>query len=319
MIELPDTNGLSMGRAAKAYIDAGIPIVPFNPARGKVCGNLLGNASDDQDNWYHHVSTDRAVIDSWRRKFGPFRQLGLATSPGAFGAIVLDVDKPDDFPRDWRSLLETAPFTQTRPDEHLKRGHYWFMLPASHPPVGNPKHPWGEVRSTGGGLVLAPFPNDARHVVRSGPLPEISAELLSLVAVGRCGSRGSRGTPSVEEFCKRHTGAKYADKPQVGEGKLNGQITIHKQKLAAGMNEHDAMVYMLRMGLGEAERGFVSAKAVLDTFRARWNRSDREFQDIARWTVAIIEGSSEQARAEFEAMSRRDKRSDSREYAHFYR
>lgn len=100
-IELPDTNGLSVGRAARAYIDAGIPIAPFDPSKGngKACWNLLH---------YRDVTTDRALIDSWREQFGPFKRLALCTSPGAFGAVVLDVDKPNKFPRAWRPLLESA-------------------------------------------------------------------------------------------------------------------------------------------------------------------------------------------------------------------
>jgi Bifunctional DNA primase/polymerase, N-terminal len=202
MIELPDTNGLTVSRAAMTYVRAGIGIVPMNPRGHKSCGNLIGNAADDTDRWYYHVSTDRALINSWRQRFGSFNRLALATSPGAWGGIVLDVDAPDKFPRNWRSLLGTVPFTQTRPSENVRRGHYWFMLPAGHPPVGNPKHAWGEVRSTGGGIVLAPSPTNGRKIVRSGPLPVIPAELLALIAVVPLASLGEAITR--ETFCARY-------------------------------------------------------------------------------------------------------------------
>jgi hypothetical protein len=137
------------------YADNGIPVVLFDvrPGNHKQCGNLVGDASDDNDKWHEHVSTDKAVIRGWLDQFG-VRATGLATSPGAADCVVLDVDKPDEVPVDWWQWLNLAVFQSTRTDDD-RRGHYWFDLPPGKR-FENLSFPWGEVRCDGGGLILWP-------------------------------------------------------------------------------------------------------------------------------------------------------------------
>lgn len=183
---LPDVSGLTPDQAALAYARCGVPVVPYNPAqgKGKSCWNLLG---------YRDVTTDLHRLRVWRARFGPFR--ALATSPGAFGCLVLDVDAPARFPKAWRELLNdpAVPFVATRPALSLRRGHYWFTVPpALALTLGNPAFEWGEVRCVGGGVVLPPYGD--RAVVRPGAPPvlpdELTAALVPYAAKAGAGEEG---------------------------------------------------------------------------------------------------------------------------------
>ncbi|WP_310779153.1 AAA family ATPase [Mycobacterium sp. Z3061] len=169
--------------AALNYASGGIPIVVFDASRGnhKQCGNLIGD-SDDAANWYQNVTADPAVIRRWLRNFGPCAT-GIATSPGAADAVVLDVDKPELVPAPWWPLLDSAPFHSTDKVD-ARRGHYWFDLPPGER-FGNLEFEWGEIRCDGGGLILSPTPHAREggryQWIRQGETPRlpelIAAEL----------------------------------------------------------------------------------------------------------------------------------------------
>lgn len=306
MFALADVNGLSVPRAALAFVEAGVPIVPFDPTRGngKECGNLVGNPRDPADRWYRHVTTDHAQIREWRKRFGRFA--ALATSPGAFGCVVIDLDHPQFWPAVWRRYLNAAPFVNTR-SAVKRKGHYWFTAPPGAPAIGNRSFAWGEVRCVGGGVVLPPYRNrdtgDTRTVVRCGPLPALPAEIYAGIAGS--GVVAADGL-DLTEFCERYTANRYP-------GKLKGLVGLHSHYLAK-TNAHDAMRDVLRIGLSEAVIGFVPASAVLHTLRALWpkERSGAEFDRLASWCAAVAEQSD---RDETEAMSRRSAGTDSRRYA----
>ncbi|WP_369828090.1 bifunctional DNA primase/polymerase, partial [Mycobacterium sp. 852002-51163_SCH5372311] len=82
--------GLDVFNAAMEYAANGIPVAPFDPSKGKgkSCWNLVG---------YRDITTSPAVLAQWRERFGPFK--ALATSPGQFGCVVIDVDRPRSTPR----------------------------------------------------------------------------------------------------------------------------------------------------------------------------------------------------------------------------
>lgn len=295
----PNVNGLSVSKAALAFVEAGIPIAPFDPSRGngKECGNLVGGP--DRPNWYDQVTTNRDTITGWRRQYGKFT--GLVTSPGRFDAVVLDVDCPELLPADWLSHLDTAPFIRTRQG---LRGHYWFLTPQL-PAIGNRKFAWGEVRAKGGGIVLPPYTNpttgDVRTVVRSGAIAPLPNELDRVLIAG---AGGFGVLVDLADFC--------AHNAQETKGyKLKGIGSLYAKQLRSG-SRHEAARIALTVGFSEARLGYVPAHKVYDTVRSRWEKSPSELRRLARWCATVAQNSDMDV---LRAKSDRGRGDDSRMYA----
>jgi Bifunctional DNA primase/polymerase, N-terminal len=266
-MHFPDVAGLDVWQAALEYARCGIPLVPFDPTRGKgkSCWNLVP---------YQYATTNKAQLWAWRKQFGEFK--ALATSPGEVltpsGArcVVIDVDKPLATPRHLRSLLAKAVYVNTRPSESPNRGHYWYRLPRGFT-LGNPTLPFGEIRCLGGGIVLPPC--GERRVVRPGEpglLPDELRELLGAKEVSRV-----PGRVDLSQFFETYTEAKYPHK-------LKGLEALH-EKVSRNKSPHDAMRYVLNVGFEEAVIGYVSAKSVYGALLSLWDRDRglREFNNLA--------------------------------------
>ncbi|BBY86693.1 bifunctional DNA primase/polymerase [Mycolicibacterium tokaiense] len=274
-VVFPDVTDLDVLDAACAYARSGIPIAPFDPAKGKgkSCWNLVG---------YRDITTDVAQLARWRAQFGPFE--ALATSPGAFGCIVIDVDRPHATPQHLRALLASGVYVNTRPDESPNRGHYWFVLPRGLQ-LGNPTLPFGEVRGLGGGIVLPPYGN--RRVVRAGKVPAASAELIEylgthVVQAGAGRLRTNVGDVSVDQFCRTYRG-------NARPHKLDALLSMHAALLRRGRSPHDAMREALKVGMQEARIGYVPATAVIVVLRDLWDRDRKEFTRLVQWAIAAAE------------------------------
>lgn len=296
-LSFPDTTGLGVFDAAMEYAANGLPVAPFDPSKGKgkSCWNLVG---------YREVTTSTDVLCEWREQFGPFK--ALATSPGQFGCVVIDVDRPKLTPQPLRKHLAAAVYINTRPDESPNRGHYWFRLPPGLR-LGNPTLPFGEVRCVGGGIVLPPCGD--RRVVRAGAPPAVPAELVNYltahVVKAGAGVVGGGTTTTVGKFCARYTGNA---RPQ----KIAAVVKLHQVLLDRGRSPHDAMREALKVGLSEARIGYVPARAVIRTLRQYWDRDRNEFSRLVHWAIDVAEASNtEQLRFK----SDRCPGTDSREYA----
>lgn len=296
-VSLPDVTGLDVFDAACEYAAHGVPVAPFDPdkGKGKSCWNLVG---------YRDITTDAAQLLRWRERFGPFK--ALATSPGAFGCVVIDVDRPRLTPQHLRTHLAAAVYVATRPKESPNRGHYWFRLPEGLA-LGNPTLPFGEVRCLGGGIVLPPYGD--RHVVRAGEPPAVPEELASYLAThtvqaGAGSVVGGQGL-TVGQFCAKH-------RDNTRPHKLAALVTLHAVLLARGRSPHDAMREALKVGLSEARIGYVPARAVIRTRRDYWDRDRNEFTRLVHWAIRVAESSD---RDSLRLKSDRCSGTDSREYA----
>lgn len=296
-VTLPDVTGLDVFDAACKYAAQGVPVAPFDPdkGKGKSCWNQVG---------YRDITTDAAQLLRWREQFGPFK--ALATSPGAFGCVVIDVDRPRSTPQHLRKHLAAAVYVNTRPDESPNRGHYWFRLPEGLA-LGNPTLPFGEVRCVGGGIVLPPYGH--RHVVRSGEPPAVPEELANYLAThglkAGAGSVVGGHTLTVGQFCAKH-------RDNTRPHKLAALVTLHAVLLARGRSPHDAMREALKVGLSEARIGYVPAKAVIRTLRDYWDRDRKEFTRLVHWAIRVAENSDADS---LRLKSDRCSGTDSREYA----
>lgn len=275
-VSLPDVTRLDPFDAACEYAANGFPVAPFDTTKGKgkSCWNLVG---------YRDITTDAAQLLTWRQQFGPFQ--GLATSPGAFGCIVIDVDRPTLTPKHLRPILAAGVYVNTRPDESPNRGHYWFTLPRGLT-VGNPTLPFGEVRCLGGGVVLPPYGD--RRVVRSGVPPAVPTELISYLGAHRvqagAGVAASGSGVTVGQFC-----AKYRDNAR--PHKLDALLGMHASLLRRRRSPHDAMREVLKVGLAEARIGYVRARDVIVTLRDLWDRDHDEFTRLVHWAISVAESS----------------------------
>lgn len=278
------------------YIRCGIPVAPFDPtmASGKSCWNIVGH--------YDNLAHDEHDVREWAF-WNRFR--ALATSPGEIGCVVLDIDKPDNFPREWRKYVRDSavPFINTRPEEDKRRGHYWFTAPY---PFANSSLDWGDIRSVGGGIVLPP--HRGRIIRRHGEIPPLPTEIAQALPRGvarqRAGGCGAISV-SVEEFRGRHNDNA---RPQ----KLRGLLAMH-ERLSQDRNPHDAMCHVLRVGLGEAKLGYVPAGAVIDTMAQRWpsERPFKEFDRIVAWCVGVVTDADPH---EIKRISDRPQGTDTRRY-----
>lgn len=277
-VSLPDVSGLDVFDAACEYAAHGIAVAPFDPAKGKgkSCWNLVG---------YQDVITDAAQLIKWREQFGPFR--ALATSPGAFGCVVLDVDRPASTPRRLRRLLAAVPYVNTRPQENCNRGHYWFTLPQGLT-LGNPTLAFGEVRCVGGGIVLPP--NGDRRVVRAGVVPAVPRELADFLASygGSAGAGRMNTGMTLHQFV-----AKYRDNNR--PHKLAALLRMHEVLLSRGRSPHDAMREALRVGFEEARIGYVPARDVVVALQDLWDRDRGEFTRLVQWAIDVAESQDTKA------------------------
>jgi hypothetical protein len=293
---LPDVGGLDPYDAALEFASHGIAVAPFDPSKGKgkSCWNLFG---------YREITTKLDQLRAWNLAM---RFQALATSPGEFGCVVIDVDKPRLCPQHLRPLLNSAPYINTRPSESPNRGHYWFALPAGLT-FGNPSLGFGEVRCVGGGVVLPPYQD--RYVVRSGVPPvlpeELAKLLLSKVFASPAVQAGAGVGISVEQFC-----AKYQSNRR--PHKIEALLKLHRVMLQRGRNPHDAMREALRVGLGEAKIGYVPASRVIAALQKRWERDPGEFSRLVSWAAQVAENSDAQV---LQLASDRCPGTDSREYA----
>lgn len=296
-LSFPDVNGLDVFDAACEYAAHGIPVAPFDPSKGKgkSCWNLVG---------YRDITTDGAQLLRWREQFAQFK--ALATSPGGFGCVVIDVDRPQATPRHVRDQLAAAVYVNTRPDESPNRGHYWFKLGRGLL-LGNPTLPFGEVRCMGGGVVMPPYGD--RRIMRAGEVPAVPGELVSylLAQSGQAGagSVDTRNRSTVGQFCTLHRGN---DRPH----KLAALVKLHNVLLRRGRSPHDAMREALKVGLAEARIGYVPARSVIRTLRELWDRDRQEFTRLVYWAIAVAESSDANA---LKVKSDRCPGTDSREYA----
>ncbi|OBF84240.1 DNA primase, partial [Mycobacterium sp. 852002-51163_SCH5372311] len=229
----------------------------------------------------------------------------LATSPGQFGCVVIDVDRPRSTPRHLRTHLAAAVYVATRPEESPNRGHYWFCLPHGLR-LGNPTLPFGELRCVGGGIVLPPYGN--RRVVRAGVPPAVPEELAEYLAThtvqAGAGVVVGATTLTVGQFCTRYTG-------NARPHKIAALVKLHAVLLDRGRSPHDAMREALRVGLAEARIGYVPARTVIRTLRQQWDRDRQEFSRLVQWAIDVAENSNAK---QLQLKSDRCSGTDSREY-----
>lgn len=261
-------------------------------------GSVLGKG------WPAKTSRDPETITGWFTA----SSYGLYLHPGRSGAVVLDVDHPENLPDWFADLLRQsgAPLQATRKDDAW-RGHYVFAMPAGRR-IGNGTgrlgKSWGDVRGVNGIVVVAPtvhaLADEGGHYSwkNTGPVPELPAALADQLPDAD-DAADAVSDKEVKRFRNERT---RALRPRLVEPVLADFV----RRCAAGESRHEAAViaacWAARESLADAYPAADALDQLEDTFvvamtepsssggRKLSTKSARaEFDGIAAWAVAQAE------------------------------
>jgi bifunctional DNA primase/polymerase-like protein/AAA domain-containing protein len=250
-LHIPDVNpDADMLSWALAYVEAGWYVLPVK--RGsKSPGSVVG------DRWQYQSSRDPKVLAAWFAG----TDHGIVLHCGRSGAVVFDVDYPNNLPEVLARHLDTAPFQSTRPDVK-GRGHYVFSMPPGRT-IGNSTGSlgggWGEVRGTNGVILVEPtgHPDGGEYWWdRTGelpPLPEELAELLSDASPAHDAATDA----AVRAFIAEHTA-------RTEPGALRGLLSALRRKFEAGESRHMSTLSVTTGAMKEARAGLYTPREAID-------------------------------------------------------
>lgn len=246
----PETDTLT---AALEYAKAGWYVLPVDPDT-KSPGSIV------RKGWPSQSSRDPKVIAAWFAA----TDYSIALHCGRSGAVAFDVDTPDELTDTLRNVLATAPYQNSRPDQH-ERGHYVFTMPPGRT-IGNSTGrlggAWGEVRGLNGVIVVAPSRHSAGGEYRWKQagfvplLPDHIAEMLDDASP----AEDAASDAVVNAFIAEHTGANDPTK-------FLGLVSAMRKRFNARESRHDAAIKATAGATKEARAGYYSARPALVTLK----------------------------------------------------
>lgn len=277
--------------AAFAYAEAGWFLGPIDqhhtdPAQRKNPGAVLGSG------WHHKTSRDPHVVASWFAG----TDHGIFLHAGRSGAIVFDVDNPDNIPEPLGLALGSIPppMQTTRTDD-TRRGHYLYAQPATRD-IGNGTgrlgNTWGDVRGRNGVIVVAPTAHAKANACglyawqQTGPVPELPPHLAALLDDGGPSIDRVATDAETAAFLSAHT---RSERPQLFQAVINSA----EKSIAAGGSRHDTLVSATCWAMREAASGCYPAEQARARLLHAFTEAigtDRnaamEFDGILRWAIA---------------------------------
>jgi hypothetical protein len=250
--EVTDSDALA---AALAYAAAGWYVLPVRTDT-KHPGSIVGSK------WPSLSSRDAKTITAWFAA----TDHGIALHCGRSGAVVLDVDNPDQVPNDVLAAMETTgcPYQSTRKGQP-GRGHYIFANTTGRR-IGNSlgklatAAKWGEVRGANGVIIAAPstHPDGGRyHWQRTGPVPPIP-DYLSDALPESATPEDTATDAQIQKFLASHT---ESTKPEA----LAGLTKALKSKIDGGASCHMSTLGVLTDAMAEAAAGYYDARTATRT------------------------------------------------------
>lgn len=239
--------------AALAYATAGWYILPTQ-AGTKDPGSIVGKG------WPAKSSRDPKQITAWFAG----TDHGIALHAGRSGAVILDVDNPDNVPDEVLLVMETldGPYQSTRDDEP-RRGHYLLHNDTGRR-IGNSlgklalDKKWGEVRGANGVIIVAPTPHpDGGHYQwqRTGTLPGIP-DYINDALPDSTTPEDTATDAQVKAFLDtNNTGT-------LTEG-INGLANTLTAKLGRGASCHMSTLGIVTDAMAEAAAGLYPAREAL--------------------------------------------------------
>ena len=300
-LTIPDiADDADMLTAALAYADAGWYTLPV-AAGTKDPGSVVGKG------WPAKSSRDAKQIAAWFAG----TDHGIALHAGRSGAVILDVDEPDNVPDEVLCVMESdAPHQSSRPQPG--RGHY-LVANTTGRRIGNSlgklasATKWGEVRGANGVIIAAPTPHpEGGHYrwIRTGPVPPIPDFLAEALPESSTPDDTATDT-EIEHFLNTHT---ENTKPEALAGLTNALRT----KLAGKQSCHMSTLGVLTDAMQEAAAGYYSARTAtrtlyplyLDTVTTGTStgrvltkaEAKHSYKGIVAWAVGQAEAGAARAR-----------------------
>lgn len=245
-----DTDTLT---AALAYAAAGWYVLPVR-ADTKHPGSIVGKS------WPSLSSRDPKQIAAWFTG----TDYGIALHCGRSGAVVLDVDEPDNVPDEVLAIMHssTAPWQSTRP-ETPERGHY-LLLNDTGRRIGNSlgrlasAKKWGEVRGANGVIIAAPTPHSGGGEYRwqrTGELPGIP-DYLAEALPDSATPEDTATDAQVKAFLDTNNAGTFT------EG-IAGLATALTAKIDRGASCHMSTLGVVTDAMAEAAAGLYPARDAL--------------------------------------------------------
>jgi Bifunctional DNA primase/polymerase, N-terminal len=242
-----DTDTLT---AALAYAKAGWYILPTK-AGTKDPGSIVGKG------WPAKSSRDPKQITAWFAG----TDHGIALHAGRSGAVIIDVDEPDNVPDEVLLIMNSdTPYQSTRPNQP-GRGHY-LLLNDTGRRIGNSlghlatQHKWGEMRGANGVIVAAPTKHPDKdgqyRWQRTGLVPAIPDYLAEALPESATPEDTATDT-EIEHFLNSHT---ESTKPEA----LTGLVNTLTKKLADRHSCHMSTLGILTDAMQEAAAGYYDAR-----------------------------------------------------------
>ena len=246
--------------AAMAYTDAGLYVLPvdLNVGDGKNPGSVVG------DGWPAKSSQDPKQITAWFAG----TDYGIALHAGRSGAVILDVDEPDNVPDEVALVMESGgPYQSTR-DNQPGRGHY-LLANTTGRRIGNSlgklarDKKWGEVRGANGVIIVAPSKHPSGGCYRwqrTGPLPAMP-DYLDEALPDSTTPEDTASDEQVEAFLDAHTTGTRTEA-------LAGLVNTLEGKLARGASCHMSTLGVVTDAMAEAAAGLYPARAAKEQLAA---------------------------------------------------
>ena len=239
--------------AAIKYADAGWYVLPVRMDT-KHPGSIVGKG------WPALSSRDPKVIAGWFAG----TDYGIALHCGRSGALVLDVDAPDNVPDEVALVMESGgPYQSTRADQP-GRGHY-LLLNDTGRRIGNSlgklatDMKWGEVRGANGVIIVAPsvHPEGGQYRwERTGPVPAIPDYMAE--ALPESSTPEDTATDAqVKVFLDANDGGTLT------EG-ISGLANALRAKLDRGASCHMSTLGVVTDAMAEAAGGLYPAREALN-------------------------------------------------------
>ena len=286
-IEIPKLRvGSSTLECALEYAKAGWYVLPVLPAT-KHAGSVLGKG------WQDKTSRDPEIITRWFQSSSH----DLALHVGRSGALVLDVDDPEQLPANLLEIISDpqVPFQSTRISGQPLRGHYVFSTPPKVKfgnSLGKLSRGWGDVRGENGIICVYPSqhskPGGAYRWVRQGPLPTLPFSLSSKLSRLTGAYKPSLSSKEAVSFIKNNSKDEFAEllefrltyirKNSPGTG---GRHTFYQSAICLALKDSACGFYPAERALNQIEDTFNACKPIEE-------QSSSEFEGMALWAIAQI-------------------------------
>lgn len=294
-------------KAAMLYAESGWYVGPVKTGT-KHPGSVLGKS------WHRKTTRDtEEIVAQWAGT-----SHGIFLHAGRSGAVIVDVDHPENLPVEIARHMGDAPFQATRKSDDL-RGHLIFTCPEGRT-IGNATgklgSSWGEIRGTNGVIIVAPSthpePDGHYRWIRTGNVPTLPDAISSLLPDGTPGEDAATDAQVASAIAT----ATSSSRP----GALQGIRTAWERAMGAGESRHVTAITVTCWAAREAMAGLYPLSQALSALQGLYlesmglplgsgrildeRRAQHEWEGIVAWSVGQALAQPERVAALADASTR---------------